>query len=41
DGIVDAGQFITARIGLDELVDGGFRQLIEHKDEHVKILVHP
>jgi (R,R)-butanediol dehydrogenase/meso-butanediol dehydrogenase/diacetyl reductase len=41
DGTVDAGQFITARIGLDELVDGGFRQLIEHKDEHVKILVHP
>jgi len=41
DGRVDAGQFITARIGLDELVEGGFRQLIEHKDEHVKILVHP
>ena len=41
DGTVDAAQFITGRIGLDELVDGGFRQLIEHKDEHVKILVHP
>ncbi|GAA5154090.1 2,3-butanediol dehydrogenase [Pseudonocardia eucalypti] len=41
DGTVEAGQFITARIGLDELVEGGFRQLIENKDEHVKILVSP
>jgi (R,R)-butanediol dehydrogenase / meso-butanediol dehydrogenase / diacetyl reductase len=41
DGMVDASQFITARIGLDDLVEGGFRQLIEHKDEHVKILVSP
>ena len=29
------------RIELDGLVDGGFRQLIDHKEEHVKILVHP
>lgn len=41
DGTVDAGRFITGRIGLEELVEGGFRQLIEHKDEHVKILVSP
>lgn len=40
-GAVDASPFITARIALDELVDGGFRQLIEHKDQHVKILVSP
>jgi (R,R)-butanediol dehydrogenase/meso-butanediol dehydrogenase/diacetyl reductase len=31
----------TGRIELDDLVDGGFRQLIDHKEEHVKILVHP
>jgi (R,R)-butanediol dehydrogenase / meso-butanediol dehydrogenase / diacetyl reductase len=41
EGKVDAGQFITGRIELDDLVDGGFRQLIDHKEEHVKILVHP
>ncbi len=41
DGKVDAGQFITARIGLEDIVEGGFRQLIENKEEHVKILVSP
>ncbi len=41
DGTVNAEQFITARIGLDELVDGGFRELIDNKEKHVKILVHP
>lgn len=41
DGTVNAEQFITAKIGLDELVEGGFRQLIDNKDEHVKILVSP
>jgi (R,R)-butanediol dehydrogenase / meso-butanediol dehydrogenase / diacetyl reductase len=41
EGKVDAGQFITGRIELDDLVDGGFRQLIDHKEEGVKILGHP
>ena len=41
DGRVDAGQFITGRIALDDIVEGGFRQLIDHKEEHVKILVQP
>jgi (R,R)-butanediol dehydrogenase/meso-butanediol dehydrogenase/diacetyl reductase len=41
DGKVDAGQFITGRIGLDELVDGGFHELINKKEENVKILVSP
>jgi (R,R)-butanediol dehydrogenase/meso-butanediol dehydrogenase/diacetyl reductase len=41
DGKVNAGAFITGRIGLDRLVDGGFRQLIEHKEQNVKILVSP
>lgn len=41
DGKVDAGQFITGRIGLESLVDGGFRELIDNKEENVKILVSP
>jgi (R,R)-butanediol dehydrogenase/meso-butanediol dehydrogenase/diacetyl reductase len=41
DGTVDAEPFITARIGLDDLVEKGFRALIDNKAEHVKILVHP
>ncbi|GAA2851320.1 2,3-butanediol dehydrogenase [Streptosporangium fragile] len=41
DGKVDAGRFITARVPLDDIVDGGFRELIGNKDEHVKILIRP
>lgn len=41
DGTVDAEQFITGRIGLADLVDGGFRELIDNKEENVKILVSP
>jgi (R,R)-butanediol dehydrogenase / meso-butanediol dehydrogenase / diacetyl reductase len=41
DGKVDAEQFITGRIGLGDLVDGGFRELIDNKEENVKILVSP
>lgn len=41
DHKVDAGQFITGRIGLDDLVDGGFHELIDNKEENVKILVSP
>lgn len=41
DGKVDAQQFITGRIGLTDLVDGGFRELIDNKEENVKILVSP
>lgn len=41
DGKVAAEQFITGRIGLDDLVDGGFRELIDNKEENVKILVSP
>jgi hypothetical protein len=32
---------VTARIGLDEIVDGGFEQLIKDKNRHVKIMVTP
>ena len=41
DGRVAADQFITGRIGLDDLVKGGFRELIDNKEENVKILVSP
>ncbi|WP_022873525.1 2,3-butanediol dehydrogenase [Nesterenkonia alba] len=41
DGKIDLAPFITGRIGLDDLVDKGFDQLINNNDEHVKILVSP
>jgi (R,R)-butanediol dehydrogenase/meso-butanediol dehydrogenase/diacetyl reductase len=41
DGVVDVDQFITGRIGIDDIVDQGFRELIDHKETNVKILVHP
>jgi (R,R)-butanediol dehydrogenase / meso-butanediol dehydrogenase / diacetyl reductase len=41
DGKVAAEQFITGRIGLDGLVDRGFAELINNKEENVKILVSP
>ena len=41
DQKVDAAQFITGRIALDDLVSDGFRELIDNKEENVKILVSP
>jgi (R,R)-butanediol dehydrogenase/meso-butanediol dehydrogenase/diacetyl reductase len=41
DGLVDVNQFITGRIALNEIVPAGFRELIDHKETNVKILVHP
>jgi len=41
DKKVDATQFITGRIALDDLVSKGFTELIENKEENVKILVTP
>ncbi len=41
DKRIDASQFITAKIKLDQIVEGGFEELINHKDRHVKILVSP
>lgn len=40
-GKVDPYQFITGRIGLDDIVADGFDELINNKEENVKILVHP
>ena len=41
DGRVDLAPFITARIGLDDLIGKGFDALINHNETQVKILVHP
>lgn len=40
-GKLDLAPFITGRIGLDELVSGGFEQLINNNEHHVKIIVNP
>ena len=40
DGRFDGEALITGRIGLEDILDG-LRALIEHKDEHVKVLVSP
>jgi (R,R)-butanediol dehydrogenase/meso-butanediol dehydrogenase/diacetyl reductase len=39
--LIDVGFYITKRIPLDDLVTSGFQELIQNKDEHVKILVQP
>ena len=36
-----AESMITAKIGLDELVQSGFEQLVQHKEKHSKIIVSP
>ncbi|GAB3292105.1 2,3-butanediol dehydrogenase [Parasphingorhabdus pacifica] len=41
DGRIDASQLITARIDLEDVVQGGFEELVNNKDQHVKILVRP
>ncbi len=41
DGKVDPFQFITGRIDLDDIVAQGFDELVNNKEENVKILVRP
>lgn len=36
-----AREMITARIQLEDIVDKGYEELVEHKDKHIKILVKP
>jgi len=40
-GRVPAELFNTGRIAVDDIVFGGFTELIVNKDDNVKILVHP
>lgn len=34
-------KMVTSRIALPDITEKGFKQLIENKDEHIKILVTP
>lgn len=40
DGSIQTEGIITERIPLSNVIEGGFEELVEHKDRHVKILVH-
>ncbi|WP_211979093.1 2,3-butanediol dehydrogenase [Brevibacterium sp. W7.2] len=40
-GKIKVADFITGRIGLDELITGGFDELINNNEENVKIIVNP
>lgn len=40
-GVLDVDHLVTSRIELEDLVDGGFKQLLENNDAHAKILVRP
>lgn len=40
-GQIDAGQLVTARIGLAEAVELGFEELATNRDRHTKILIDP
>ena len=39
DGSISTEGIITERIELSDVVRGGFDELVDHKDRHVKILV--
>jgi (R,R)-butanediol dehydrogenase/meso-butanediol dehydrogenase/diacetyl reductase len=41
DGTIDVSPLITGRISFEEIVTGGIEELMNHRDAHVKILVHP
>jgi hypothetical protein len=41
EGVFRGDILISKKIPLDVIVEEGFRALIEHKEEHVKILVSP
>lgn len=32
---------VTARISLEDVIEKGFKELIQNKDSHIKILVTP
>lgn len=41
DGSIKTEGLVTSRIPISEVIDGGFKELVAHKDRHVKILVSP
>ena len=34
-------KMVTGRIGVEDIVEKGFKELINNKDKHIKILVSP
>jgi (R,R)-butanediol dehydrogenase/meso-butanediol dehydrogenase/diacetyl reductase len=40
-GQLVADEMITGRISLDDVVERGFAELVQNRDEHVKIIVKP
>jgi (R,R)-butanediol dehydrogenase/meso-butanediol dehydrogenase/diacetyl reductase len=41
DGTIKTEGIVTERVALSDVVEAGFKELVAHKDRHVKILVHP
>jgi (R,R)-butanediol dehydrogenase/meso-butanediol dehydrogenase/diacetyl reductase len=41
DDRVNAGDLVTSRISLSDIVEQGFEELVANRDRHVKILVQP
>lgn len=41
DGRLDANTMITGKIKLEDIIDQGFQELINNKDENIKIIVSP
>lgn len=40
-GAVPVDQMITSIVALEDIVEGGFEELIQHKANHIKILIQP
>ncbi|PWG68228.1 butanediol dehydrogenase, partial [Enterobacter mori] len=41
DGRLDIRPLVTGRIGLEQIVELGFEELVNNKEENVKIIVSP
>jgi (R,R)-butanediol dehydrogenase/meso-butanediol dehydrogenase/diacetyl reductase len=41
DERVNAGDLVTSRVSLSDIVEQGFEELVANRDRHVKILVQP
>lgn len=41
DGRLDIAPLVTGRIGLEEIVERGFEELVNNKEHNVKIIVSP
>lgn len=41
DGRIKPGDMITHRTTLEQVVEGGFEELLRNKDKHIKIIVQP